>query len=172
MGWICCLLPQKRERQTPQPSRHSPMLRLAKSSWMLRYHTRLQARVFRVRKADSWGSEMPSSSSGLMPAHHTNQQLGSSTFKLLESHQNSQTSHMIFNSASTLAYLPSLIHSHPLIALQSLNTALSSRGLPKLSSKNTVTSDQFPNQKSNFFSALSRAPPLHLIPKLHKTEQL
>jgi hypothetical protein len=140
------------------------MLRLAKSPRMLRYHTRLQTRVFRVRKADSWCSEMPSSSNGLMPVHHTYQQLGASISKLPEFHQNSQTSPTIFNLASTPAYPPSLKLSHPLIVHQSLNTALSLRGLHKLSSKKTATSDQFRNQKSNHFLALSKLPPCTLYP--------
>jgi hypothetical protein len=99
------LLPTARKmRTTPQPSEHSPILRLAKSPWLLRYHTQLQTRVFRVWKADSWSSEMPSSSSGLRPVHPTYQQLGPSISKLLEFHQSSQTSHTISNLALTLAY--------------------------------------------------------------------
>jgi hypothetical protein len=153
-----CKVPKEQKRSPHQSGRERPLHGLATAKQVPLNRSRLQARVFRMRQANLWSTEMPSGAEGLTQPRPTSQMRGAASSMQHSYTTDTQSFLTAFGMGLMQAFGPSLAHSPPPTNRPSINSSLSSTSSYKSNSKRAVTSAQSLSKRRNFYSGHSKPP--------------
>ena len=170
VGWFPRSMPQEQPRAPRQSNRRHPLLRLAMAERLPCHHSQLPSRMFWMQQANSRGSELPSSTKGLMQHHPTTLRLGEDISIQQVYRTGTQAYPTTFDLASTQVSLPLPTPLPHQINCQSLNTALSSIKSYRLNFRRVVTWVPSPKRRLNSCLVLSRLHHSASYPSLDRQE--